>query len=524
VTSNDHKNPEELQIESNYRFIEELAQKKKKLEVSRERYRSLINNLPCIVIRFDDSRLVEFVSSAWSDILGGEYDSILGLSLPALVHPDDKGVLEKAIVGSRTAEVRVKNSAGQFHWMRWSSSRVSEGGYQGLLVDLMETRELEELLRQSQKMEAIGRLSGGVAHNFNNLLTVILTSVERLQRFLPEDSQSSANEAERIKVAANEAASVTRQLLAFSRQQVLRSVNCDLVDLVEEGVWLLGDVVATPEVSFEYIQDSKEELPVVLDKAQFHQVLLNLAINAKDSLEGHGEIVIKTKKVEVGISEAADLGLDIGDYASVSVVDNGTGIDSLNLEKIFEPFFTTKDVDEGNGFGLATCYGIIKQSGGSIRVESELGKGSDFEILLPLVSGVEKAIDPEEEQTEKPKIEGAKILIVEDEPAILEISCEALREENHHVDGALTINEAIGFIDSGEVEYDLLVTDVVMPDGGGRKLLNYLDSKRIAPKVIVVSGYDIDFLGDDLSCTSFIQKPFSIVELIEEVSSVLASD
>ena len=524
MTSNDHKNPEELQIESNNRLIEELAQKNRKLDESRKRYRSLIDNLPCIVIRFDDRQRIDFVSSAWIEILGGDFNPILGTNLLTLVHSEDRAILTKAIEGSRTAEVRVKNSEGKFHWMRWTSNRVFEGGYQGLLIDLMETRDLEELLRQSQKMEAIGRLSGGVAHNFNNLLTVILTSVERLQGFLPEEAIRSLDESERIKVAANEAASVTRQLLAFSRQQVLKSAKCNLVDLVKEGVWLLSDVVATPQVSFEYIRDSEEELPVIVDKVQFHQVLLNLAINAKDAIEGCGEIVIRTKKVELGIHEASDLGLDFGEYASVSVVDNGAGIDELNLEKIFEPFFSTKDIDEGIGFGLATCYGTIKQSGGSIRVKSELGKGSDFEILLPLDADASKGRDSEPEKKEKPKIREAKILMVEDEPAILEIACEALREENHHVDGAATVSLAIDFINCGKVEYDLVVTDVVMPDGGGRKLLNYLDSQHITPKVIVVSGYDTDFLGDDLSCTSFLQKPFSILDLIEEVRSVLADD
>ena len=283
---------QELQIEANNRLIEELAGKNQKLEESRKRFQDLVDQLPCVVLRFYEDGQVEYANHTWSSFVGSDPEAVVGENLESLIHENDRGSLLRSMRKNNTVELRLIHENGEYRWVRFSCQKVSENTYQGLLVDLMETRKLEDLLRRSQKMEAIGRLSGGVAHNFNNLLTVIMAAVDRLSGMIPAQSARSVKEVERIKLAAGEAASVTAQLLAFSRQQVLAPSLWDVRGIFEECEILAGDLVKSPGVEFVVNKPEPDEVFVFVDKSQIHQVLLNLVLNARDAVEGSGRITI----------------------------------------------------------------------------------------------------------------------------------------------------------------------------------------------------------------------------------------
>lgn len=511
---------QELQIEANNRLIEELAGNNQKLEESRKRFQDLVDQLPCVVLRFDEDGQVEYANHTWSSFVGSDPEAVVGENLESLIHENDRGSLLRSMRKNNTVELRLTQENGEYRWVRFSCQKVSENTYQGLLVDLMETRKLEELLRRSQKMEAIGRLSGGVAHNFNNLLTVIMAAVDRLSGMIPAQSARSVKEVERIKLAAGEAASVTSQLLAFSRQQVLAPSLWDVRGIFEECEILAGDLVKSPGVEFVVNKPEPDELFVFVDKSQIHQVLLNLVLNARDAVEGSGRITIGVGRTTLGVQEAAEHDIDGGEFVQICVNDDGIGMLPQVMEKIFEPFFTTKDVNKGTGFGLATSYGILQQSGGSIRVSSEYGFGSTFEVLLP-VPGEDDEKSNCEEAASDSSGEIAHILVVDDEEMILELTCEALREDGHTVTGVSGTLEALAQLSDPNNQFDLLITDVVMPDGGGRRLVEEAERLESKPQIIIVSGYDRDFLGDDQNFGAFMQKPYSLSDLMQQVQRIL---
>ena len=511
---------QELQIEANNRLIEELAGKNQKLEESRKRFQDLVDHLPCVVLRFDEAGQVEYANQTWSSFFGTDPGSVIGTGLESLIHEDDRVSLLRSMQKSSTVEIRFGLQDGGYRWVRFSCQKVTETTYQGLLVDLMETRKLEDLLRRSQKMEAIGRLSGGVAHNFNNLLTVIMAAVERLSTSISAENSKSVKEVERIQLAAGEAASVTSQLLAFSRQQVLTPSVWDVREIFEECEILASDLVKSPGVKFVVNKPEPDEVQIFADKSQIHQVLLNLVLNARDAVENDGQIELGFGSTDLGVQEAADFDLDSGEYVTMWVRDNGTGMPPQVLEKIFEPFFTTKDVDKGVGFGLATSFGIMQQSGGAIRVSSELGSGSTFEVLLPAPEGSQKKAD-QDSGPQQASGEIGRILVVDDEHMILEMTCESLREEGHSVVGVSSTMEALEALNDPENRFDLLITDVVMPDGGGRRLVEEIETLNPKPQILVVSGYDRDFLGDDQQFGAFMQKPYSLGELLQQVQQIL---
>lgn len=521
MTEEDLIRSQELQVEANNRLIEELAGKNSKLEESRKRFQDLVNHLPCVVLRFDNKGCIDYANETWTSFFGSLPESVVGRSLESLIHEDDRGSLFRSLKNCVTVELRFRQESGEFRWVRFSCQKFADDSYQCLLVDLMETRKLEELLRRSQKMEAIGRLSGGVAHNFNNLLTIIMASVDKLADSLSKGNDLSEIEVNRIQLAANEAASVTSQLLAFSRQQVLMPNRYEVKEILDECEILMSELLRSPDLDFLINKVGTEQIHVYVDKSQIHQVLMNIILNARDAVDGIGTISVTIGNVTVGPAEAADLDIDYGKYVSINVTDDGMGMSQQVQEKIFEPFFTTKEFDKGVGFGLATSYGIIQQSGGAIRVSSEVGEGSVFEVLLPISEAGEKR-EAKVLHPAIPEKAFGNILVVDDEEMILDLTCESLRDEGHQVTGMTKTTEALAELSNQEKRYDLLITDVVMPDGGGRRLVDYVKSMNHPPQVVVVSGYDRDFLGDDQDFGTFMQKPYSLADLIKQVGLLLS--
>ena len=367
-------------------------------------------------------------------------------------------------------------------------------------------REKEEELRQSAKMEAIGRLAGGIAHDFNNLLTAILTYAEFLKERL-EPGSSLERHAEEIRKAGTRAADLTKKLLSFSRQQVLETQVLDPNDVVRSMHEMLSRFLGE-QVQLSVETGSTQR--VKADRGQLEQVLLNLALNARDAmLPAGGLLTVRTSDHEGSVL--------------ISVTDTGSGMDEATRSRIFEPFFTTKDIGKGTGLGLATVFGIVKQSGGTIRVESEIGRGSTFNVLLPSTGDALT-------QTETPERAARKsgagtVLVVEDEEAVRTVTVEILRRAGYRVLSAALPSEAL-FIaaDKTETVIDLLVTDVVMPEMNGTALAERIRKMRSSIPVLFVSGYADD--GDvrkqlALPGVAFLQKPFTPDELGRRVREIL---
>ena len=389
-----------------------------------------------------------------------------------------------------------------------------------IVHDITDQRELEEQLRQSQKMEAVGRLAGGVAHDFNNMLAVIMGATEMALPQVPADSRL-AEDLEQIDKAAQRSADLTRQLLAFSRKQIIEPVASNLNDLVVEHQKTLGRLIGE---DIEIQMGLRGDLwDVFIDPSQVAQILANLSVNARDAIHGVGTLTIDTDNVVLDEKHALeDMPLRQEEYVMLSVSDSGEGMDSETLKYIFEPFFTTKKEDEGTGLGLATVYGIVKQNHGVIHVYSEPGMGTTLKIYLPRHREAER--EEEEEGSRAPTRGTETILVVEDEEAILDLAKRYLEELGYSVLVASAPENALATVASHPGEIDLLLTDVVMPGMNGKELQEKARRKRPGLRTLFMSGYTANVIakrGVLDQGVAFIQKPFTMSTLSHRVRDVL---
>jgi two-component system, cell cycle sensor histidine kinase and response regulator CckA len=396
------------------------------------------------------------------------------------------------------------------HWVRtW-----------GITRDVTARMHLEEQLRNAQQLEAIGRLAGGVAHDFNNILSIIMGHGELLLATAGVDERTR-NGLEQIRRAADRAASLTQQLLAFSRKQVLQPKVLDLNEAVADMQKMLSRVIGE---DIELVASLHPSLASVkADPGRVEQVLMNLAVNARDAMPHGGKLRMETSNVEVDEDEGRNLELTAGRYVMLKVTDTGHGMDENTLLHIFEPFFTTKPMGKGTGLGLATVYGIVKQSGGSIQVESKAGRGTEFRIYLPAAG--ESPHKPHE-QVASEKVAGGQetVLIVEDEPDLRELTRMFLEGYGYKVLAASSAEQAIQIAGIFPTSIDLLLTDVIMPGMSGRQLAEKIVGERPQTKIVYMTGYTDDMVVQHKVLepgVQLLQKPFTKAELALKVRSTL---
>ncbi len=453
------------------------------------------------------------------EVLGtrvGDIDSGYEL-FTKLIHPEDRDQVHRQIEdalqragGNEFAfEYRILRPDGEVRWVH-SQGRVlddAEGRPRmlGTLMDVSPLRQLEAELLQAQRMESIGRLAGGVAHDFNNLLTVILSSAELAQRKL-DPSTSPGRHLGQIKRAAEQAGTLTRQLLAFARKQVIQLQDMDLNALVSDVEQLLKRLLGE---QIELVCTKNDApLPVRADRGQLEQVLINLAVNARDAMPGGGKLGIETAGVSLDRAQAsAQGGLPAGDYVRLTVSDTGVGMDERTLAHVFEPFFTTKEI--GTGLGLASSYGTIRQLSGNISARSTPGEGTHFEIFLPRMS---KGVVSVDKPSTPPERQGAEtVLVVEDEPLVQKTVVGGLQNRGYTVIAASGAEEALELAAAHEGVIDVLLTDVVLRDQNGRELAEQFRKLRPGSRVLFVSGYPDAGLDDaPVLEAAFLQKPFTI--------------
>jgi two-component system cell cycle sensor histidine kinase/response regulator CckA len=482
------------------------------LHASRERYRNVVETATDAIITIDAENRIRFANSATERMFGYAPHELQGQNVKVLI--------PSPLVG------RHKN--GTEIPLEVSFGAASESGTHevtGILRDISEKRAaaralqtLEEQYRHSQKMEAIGQLAGGIAHDFNNLLTIVQVNCELLREELPPDSQARA-EIEQIYTASNRAASLTRQLLAFSRRQVLEPRVVSLSETLSGIEPMLRRLIGEHVVV--RIKAPETVGPVTADPGQLEQVILNLAINARDAMPDGGTLTIELDEVLLEGASAYEVDVHPGPYARLSVIDTGTGMDADTVARVFEPFFTTKPLGRGTGLGLSTVHGIIKQSGGGITVESEPGKGSVFRVFLPRVDApVDPGARPHETGGKKQRIE--TVLVVEDEEEVGRLARRILENHGYRVLLAKSPDEAL-MIASGEPDIAVLLSDVVLPGMSGPALAAELVRTHPAVRVLYMSGYSDDALsqrGVRDPGTELIEKPFSANALVAKVDEV----
>ena len=476
----------------------------------------------------------------WSDALqsihglrpgtfGGSMDEFM-----RLVHAQDQLAVRNGLMTALAEhtdaiyEYRVVWPDGSTHWLigkgrffRTTGDAVTGGV--GIGIDITERKHLETQLAQSQKMEAIGHLAGGVAHDFNNLLTAILGYADLLIPVL-EGNDSGLKDLEQIHNAGTRATSLTRQLLAFSRRQILQPVVLDLNVVATDLMGLIRRVIGE-DIAIKLALDPEIGC-VQADPGQIEQVMMNLAVNARDAMTQGGTLTIQTSNLEVDDEFFKRHGIAVEQgvrrLVVLTVSDTGVGMDRAVRDRIFEPFFTTKPKGHGTGLGLATVYGIVKQSGGSIWAYSEPGQGATFKIYLPRTDAPLPAIHTRDEA--KIRKGDETILFVEDEHAVRMLGRDLLLRHGYRVLEAENAEQAIGLADRFAEPIDLLLTDVVMPGRSGPELFRYLAQQRDGLKVMYLSGYSDDAMvrrGQLGPGAAFMQKPFTARGLMKKLRDVL---
>jgi two-component system, cell cycle sensor histidine kinase and response regulator CckA len=518
---------------------EEEARLNAHIETQRQRLNNIIANVPGIVWESAGepdapTQSLDFVSDYAETMLG--YSVQEWLSTPnfwqAIVHPEDleKTVREAALAfasgKSSRLEFRLLAKDGQEVWVESQSAIITnhEGvpvGTRGVTIDITERKALEEQLRQSQKLEAIGMLAGGIAHDFNNLLTAIIGYSE-LSLFQLRQEDPLQQYISEVKRAADRAAGLTRQLLAFSRKQVMQPKVLDLNTIISELEKMLHRVIGE-DIELRAMLEP-EVGSVKADPGQIEQVIMNLAVNARDAMPQGGKLTIETQNIYLNDEYARQhITVNPGHYVMLAVSDTGTGMDEKTQAHIFEPFFTTKRAGHGTGLGLSTVYGIVKQSGGNIWVYSELGQGTTFKVYLPRVD--------EGAQEHKPQAEAEEfnrgtetVLLAEDEEIVRKLAIQVLESYGYHVLEAANGGAALLICERYQEPIHLLLTDVIMPEMSGRLLADRLKLLRPEMKVLYMSGYTDNAIvhqGVLDDGANFIQKPFTPKALAQKVREVL---
>jgi PAS domain S-box-containing protein len=504
------------------------------LRRSEDLYRVVVENSRDLISLIDLGGRLLFVSGAYGRMLGYEPATLVGALVRDLLHPDDVELAQVAFSASvpETATlptVRVRHADGSYVPVETNAGYVydNDGAPVGVLSisrdvsDRARTEELEERLRQAEKMQAVGQLAGGVAHDFNNLLTVLRGYEEIAARALEEEPERARDALAEIRRATDSAAQLTRQLLAFGRKQVLQPQVLDVNEVVREYRSMLERTLGD-HVSVAFILEP-ELGRVRADALQLGQVMLNLAVNARDAMPAGGELTIETANVELAAGET-DHDTPPGPYVQLRVHDTGAGIDPGTLPRLFEPFFTTKEQGSGTGLGLSTVFGIVKQSGGQIRVASKRGAGSTFVISLPRV---EAELTPEPAPTELTLPLGyGRVLVVEDNDVVRALACEILLQHGYEVEADALPQTALERAARGSEPFDLLVTDVVMPGINGRELAEQLRETWPDIRVLFTSGYTDDAMiasGMLAPGSRFLQKPFTLHALAQAAHDVLTA-
>jgi two-component system cell cycle sensor histidine kinase/response regulator CckA len=490
------------------RYASERGRAVEALERREEHYRSLIENSMDLISILNLDGTIRYVSPSHERMLGFPLDELVGRNVLWFVHPDDKDRVQEALLNGnngRPVECRVRHADGSWRVLESFSRDLSHvAGVNGMVVnarDITERKRLEEQLHHSQRLEAVGRLAGGVAHDFNNLLMVI-TGYSHMLLDAMHSSDPARQDLEQVVKASERATDLTRQLLAFSRRQGVRASLVNLNALVQEMDRMLRRVLGE---DIELIVNLAPELKTVrADPGQIEQVILNMAVNARDAMASGGQLLIETRNA-VQPSQ---------NCVTISIRDTGIGMDSQVLSRVFEPFFTTKE--HGTGLGLATSYGIIKENGGDLRVDSTLGRGTAFHIELPVT---EQTPDDLNLPDAKRAPRGTEtILLVEDEDPVRRVVETMLKRHGYHVLSSASSQDALAAADGYRGAIHLLITDMVMPGMSGRKMAECLAARRPDMKVLYVSGY-----GDAQAqnAAHFLQKPFSTEELATKIREML---
>ena len=507
------------------------------LRASEERFRALVENSSDALLLLDAEGRVTYMTSSSSRQFGWRPDQMVGRSIFDFVHPDDTDTVTARMTeairnpGRRvTQEVRFRHADGSWRTMEGIGvNRLDDPSVGAIVVnarDITDRRKLEEQLRMSQKMEAVGQLAGGVAHDFNNLLTAILGYCNLMLDDMKPDDPLRVD-LDEIRAAGERAAALTRQLLAFSRRQMLQPQIVDLNAVVQQLEKLLRRLISEDvELSISLASDL---MTVRVDPASIEQILVNLAVNARDAMPLGGRLTIETANIDLDETYAVThVTMQPGRYVMLAVGDTGAGMDAATSARVFEPFFTTKEQGKGSGLGLATVYGMVKQSGGYIWVYSEPGHGTMFKVYFPPAEqrNAASAAEHPGRRTSDGKQGWETVLLVEDEAAVRALAREVLRRHGYVVLEARHGVDALRVAERHNDEIHLLITDVVMPHMSGRDLAERLSRVRPKMKVLFMSGYtDHALMHRELTPGSaFLQKPFTPEGFARKVRSVLDAE
>ena len=505
---------------------------RKQMVEREELFRLITENAADMIAVVDVNGNRLYNSPSYEKILGYTPEELQGARPFEYIHPDDREKVHKAALEANatglghSVEYRMCHRNGSWRILESRASTIlsRDGAVERLVIvtrDATERKQLEEQFRQAQKMEAVGRLSGGVAHDFNNLLGVIIGYGEILQESLDSTNplRSSADE---VLKAGHRAASLTRQLLAFSRQQVLDPKVIDLNGVVRDMEKLLKRLIGE-DIELKTKLEASLAL-IKADHSQIEQALLNLAVNARDAMPHGGKIELATSNfhMDTDFVRRYPYPVQVGDYVLLSVSDSGIGMDAATRARIFEPFFTTKEKGKGTGLGLSMVYGVVKQSGGYIDVTSEPGSGASFCIYLPRVDA---PIDVPAQAELSASFRGAEtVLLVEDEPSLRALAVHLLESCGYTVLEASNGEHALEVSDEQKHDIHLLLTDVVMPGISGRVLAEELAKRRPLVRVLYMSGYTGQTVGAHgvlAEGSHFIPKPFTKEALARKVREVL---
>ena len=508
---------------------------------SETRIAALVQHSSDVIAIIEANGDLVYASPSAEKVFGYQVADLIGTKLPEIIHDDDRQHALDAIDSIRkkpgetvSLELRIRHRDQQ--WIDLESTATNllhEPTVAGIVLNSRDVterkkaaealRDSEERLRQSQKMEAVGQLAGGVAHDFNNLLAVIIGYADlTLRKLSPEGNERIIQQIEEIKKAGDRAKSLTRQLLAFSRKQVLQpeilNLNSVVKDMDKMLRRLIGEHIEVRAVL------SSELGNVKADPGQVEQVLLNLVVNARDAMPDGGSITIETANVTHTAFPNSLQVIKPGPYVMIAVGDTGCGMTPEIRSRIFEPFFTTKEKGKGTGLGLSTVYGIVEQSGGNIFVDSEPGQGTAFKVYLPRVNEFVMGKEAVAQDTQ-PLTGTETVLLVEDEDAVREMAQEILRLSGYKVLDANNGAAAVKVSEQHQGTIDLMLTDVVMPQIGGRELAERLSVTRPDMRVLYMSGYTDDAIVDHGVLdgrSAFLEKPFTPDALALKVREVLA--